>query len=296
MEFYDEGKTTDEVLAAVENVVYERRTKHNTNAEEKRATIAQLSKSLPADDATDPRAELDQVQAELDTLQAADAEFIAAANQAEIDALRDFDQRMDAEIQEVQKRLNELTRAKTEGRSQIRLNAESDRAKRMQETAQRRTDLQTRRAELQAQVEAVAKSANTREVVEQMRAEAETFEAKSKRCTELIKAVREFRAKAIAHMPIKGLEIREGALFVDGVPFKRVNTARKVQVAIQVARYGAGEIPVICVDGLECLEPDVFAGFVEFAAAIPDLQFFVTRVDEGPLRIETEQDFALAGD
>jgi DNA repair exonuclease SbcCD ATPase subunit len=303
MEYYDESRTTDEVLSAVENVVYARRTEHNTKAEEKRATIAQLSKSLPADDATDPRAELEQVQADLDTLQAADAEFITAANQAEMVALKESDEQFDAQIADIQERMRALqaelsdTQArKREARSQIQREAESARAKRMQEAADRRTELQTRRAELQAQVEAVAKSANTREVVEQMRAEAESYEAKSRRCSELIKAVREFRAKAIAHMPIKGLEIRDGSLFVDGVPFKRVNTARKVQVAIQVARYGAGEIPVICVDGLECLEPDVFAGFCEFAAAIPDLQFFVTRVDEGPLRIETEQDFALAGD
>lgn len=303
MDYYTPERTTDEVLAAVETVIYKRRTEHNAKIDEKRATIAQLSKSLPAEDVTDPRAELDKVQTELDGMQDSDARFAAAVYEAELAALKESDAKFESRIAEIQEQmlalqaeLTETQGRKREARTGIQREAESARAKRMQEEAARRTALQTRRAELQAQVAAVAKSANTREVVQQMAAEAETFDTKSKRCTELITAVREFRAKAVAHMPIKGVEIQDGTLLVDGVPFRRVNTARKVQIAIQVARYGAGEIPVICVDGLECLEPDVFAGFCEFAAAIPDLQFFVTRVDEGPLRIETEQDIALAGD
>lgn len=300
---YDERKTTDENLAEIEAKVYARRTEHNGGLKEKLATIEQLARSLPATDAPDPRAELERVQAKYDEAQAEDAKFISAANRAEMEALKESDSNFDARIAGVEEDLNSLQRAllelraqKRDARSTIAREAEAARAKRMQDNAQLRAEMQARRAELQAQADAAAKAANTAEVVERMRSEAEELDKKSKRCTELIEAIRGFRTRATESMPIKGVEIRDGGLFVDGVPFRRVNTARKVQVAIQVARYGAGEIPVICVDGLECLEPDVFAGFCEFAAVVPDLQFFVTRVDEGPLRIETEQDFALAGD
>lgn len=54
-----------------------------------------------------------------------------------------------------------------------------------------------------------------------------------------------------------------------------------------VARIIAGELKVVCMDGMEALSPENYDAFKE-AAKNTDLQFFVTRVGDGPLEISAE--------
>ena len=83
-----------------------------------------------------------------------------------------------------------------------------------------------------------------------------------------------------------GLEVKGGDIFRDGVQFDRLNTAQKVDIAIQVAALRAKGLGVVCVDGLECLDPETWEAF-KVAAVESGLQLFVTRVTDGPLTVET---------
>lgn len=291
MEHVKEGDSTDDTLQRVEKHIYERRTKHNTALEEKEATIKSLSKSLPA--SGEPEVVIDQTE-ELRKLEAEEQEFLRLVNQAELESLTESDQHWDAEIARINEQLMAAQNAKREARAKIRTDAETARSKRMLANEQRRTELAESVAKFQAARDAWSRAENTRAIIDQMKQEAVALRSKGEKCTSMIEYLRAERKKT-AELPIKGLEIRDGELYVDNLPFSVVNTARQVQIAIQVARHGAGTIPVICVDGLELMGDKMFAAFVKAAQQWPDLQFFVTRRTSGPLQVQDASDFALNG-
>ncbi|HSW40817.1 MAG TPA: hypothetical protein VLL97_15145, partial [Acidobacteriota bacterium] len=99
------------------------------------------------------------------------------------------------------------------------------------------------------------------------------------------------KANLLETLPIQGLEIKDGDIHVGGIPFDRVNTAERVRLAIEVAKLRAGTLPLVCVDGLECLDPETFEAF-KAEAMQSGLQFVVSRVTHGPLSIETAKEVA----
>ena len=89
-------------------------------------------------------------------------------------------------------------------------------------------------------------------------------------------------------LPIPGAEVRDGEIYVNDVPFDRINRAQQVQFALNLARLRAGELGLVLVDGLECLDAETYPAF-EAAAATTGLQFLVNRVTSGPLKVEVTQ-------
>ncbi len=84
------------------------------------------------------------------------------------------------------------------------------------------------------------------------------------------------------------MEIRGGEVYKGGIPFDRLNRAEQVKLAIRVAQLRAGELKLVCVDGLEVLDAQTFAAFAENAPRA-GLQFVVTRVAPGPLSVATAE-------
>jgi hypothetical protein len=91
------------------------------------------------------------------------------------------------------------------------------------------------------------------------------------------------------------LTIEEGGLFLNGVPFDRINEGQRMFVAIELARQTAGSCGLILVDGIERLDRPNQKAFTEYAKQAvtenPNLQFIVTAVDHdseehAPLRAE----------
>mgnify|MGYP001493802624 CR=1 FL=1 len=87
------------------------------------------------------------------------------------------------------------------------------------------------------------------------------------------------------------LEVRDGEIFRNDVPFDRLNTAQQVEVAVEVAKLRAADLGVICVDRIECLDSASLEAFRK-SALESGLQLFVTRVadhvDGEGFQIETD--------
>jgi 4-hydroxy-L-threonine phosphate dehydrogenase PdxA len=142
-------------------------------------------------------------------------------------------------------------------------------------------------ATLEAQAEEALRAKVVRERAERTAADADAAERRSEALTAALARVEALKTAAISKLPIEGLEIRDGALFLDGHPFARVNQARRVQVALMLAQLRAkrhGGLPLVCVDGLECLDEETFAAFCRHAPKV-GLQLVVARVGEGPLAV-----------
>lgn len=133
---------------------------------------------------------------------------------------------------------------------------------------------------------AAAQNVETRRLADRLAEEAEGLEAEAKGLSETIERLDVLKASLLEKLPIKGLEIRGGLVFVDGIPFERVNRARQIQVALKVAKLRAGKLGLIVVDNAEALDPETFKAF-EVAAAATGLQFVVGRVTDGDFNVRT---------
>lgn len=294
----------------------------NRTAKDKRVTAGQLRETLPPDGATAGAdlAELRAVRAELaEQLSVAEkdaaakrkttekdaatarekaVEAIKANAQAELDAIREDAQERIRAIE--RERDSALERVKERAREQAEAKAAEERAVCAEAERQEREVLESVRAMLggaiaeQDTIVALAEAAEkeharaekTREILAAAERDADKAEADSKALTEALERIDALKASLLEKLPIKGLEIREGAVFVDGLPFERVNSARQIEVAFQVAKLRAGKVGLIVADGLERFDEETYRTF-EAAAASAGLQFVVGRVGRGELAVRT---------
>jgi hypothetical protein len=92
------------------------------------------------------------------------------------------------------------------------------------------------------------------------------------------------RMLAKIHETVPGLEVENGKLILDGVAFERVNTARRIEVCLLVARLRAKELGLIVFDNLECLDAETMAEF-ERQALASGLQYLLGRVRDCDLTV-----------
>jgi hypothetical protein len=309
-------------LEAVRRALYDERTGVNRTAKDKRATAGQLRETLPPDGATAAAdlVELRANRAELaEQLSAAEkdaaakrktAEKTAAAAretaveaikgnaQAELDTIREDAAERIRTIE--RERDSALERVKERAREQAEAKATEERAACASAERQEREVLESVRAMLggalaeQDTIIALAEAAEkeharaekTREILADAERDADKAEADSKSLTEALERIDALKGSLLEKLPIKGLEIREGGVLVDGLPFERINRARQLEVAFQVAKLRAGKLGLIVCDGLESIDPEAFPEF-ERAPTVAGLQFVVGRVGSGGLAVRT---------
>jgi uncharacterized protein YukE len=268
--------------------IFEQRTGINRAAKEKRSTLEEVRRTLPeAPEGSEGFAgELQRLGAERlkveRELQEA-AERWSAEHQARLDELN---AEMNAELDKVK----ESYRGRREEVMQSR-------QKGLDDNRNHRADLigelDRQTEQVRARNDVYARAAQGREYCEQLENGAARLEADAQVMTDALAQIDAVKAGLLEKLPIPGLEVRGSQLFLDGITFDRVNEARKVDAAIQVAKLRAGGLGLVVVDGLECLDDKTFAAFVK-AAAASDLQFIVTRVTSGPLKVETFTERATA--
>lgn len=64
-----------------------------------------------------------------------------------------------------------------------------------------------------------------------------------------------------ARKPIDGLDYVNGVFTLDGTPLDHLSTSQAIRLGVAIARAGAGDLKVICVDGAEALDADSFEAF-----------------------------------
>lgn len=95
-----------------------------------------------------------------------------------------------------------------------------------------------------------------------------------------------FKIEILNNMPIKGLEVRDGDIYLDNVQFDRLNTQTQVDLAIDIALMRVGELQMMCVDGLELMDSKHFDMLLDKLEE-RGVQAFVTRVTDEKLEIVT---------
>jgi DNA repair exonuclease SbcCD ATPase subunit len=272
------------VIDDVRQQVYDGRTGTNRAVKEKSATIAQLRQALPPV----PQGQADGDEQEL------------RAKLAELDAwLLGEKQRIDTKLEGmradrdkgIQERMDKIAALQLEisGLREGYTTAEGKaNAQRQKNQEKYNADSQPVRMALDriaGDREAHGRRQQTLETIANLETELESLETQAASETEQLAAIDAYKLELLESLPITGAEVKDGELYIDGVPFDRVNTARQVEAAVELAQVRAGDLGVICVDRIEALDPEALEAF-RARATDSGLQMFVTRVTGDDFAIE----------
>lgn len=281
------------IIETVRKQVYDDRTGTNRAVKEKDATINQLRLAMPdapagvdgsedelraqVEAATTTRdGELQRIRAKLDG--------IKSGNQEKIDAIR---ARAQAEIDAIKAAAVAEVEAIQAAQADIEYKAGLQREKTIQKHTDTVVPLNQAIEAIKADRSAHAKREQALETIQQMEKQLEELAADAKAQTKALEDIDQYKSDLLASLPIPGVEVIDGEIFRNGVPFDRLNTAQQVDVAVEIAKLRAGDLGVCCVDGLELLDSGAFEEFRKRAIE-SGLQLFVSRVSDEDFAVKTD--------
>ena len=289
------------VLASLYDTLYMKRRDASRTAKEKKASIAELKKSLlPQEDEKDWPAEVKQLtQDGKDLVNEHKDKYQRAAKQysQETEKIRgDYVSRKNEIHNEYVKKLEALNKWKE---TEIAKNNE----KRNQEEQRLSAGLENVRLELekvylpqidektaataraQEKANESIRAHHTRDVINGFEKEVKKLDADVQLYSKGLLGIDAVKQQIMQDLPIKGLEVKDGEIYRDGVPFDRLNTMQQIEIAVEVVKLRTKELPLICVDGLERMDAAHIKTFEETIRAA-GLQAIVTKVAaEGPLTV-----------
>lgn len=272
------------VIDQVRSQVYSDRTGTNRAVTEKEGTIRQLRQAIPPaqtehqnDDEASLQTKLDEADEALSVEKARiDTKLgtLRTANANDIIAIRE-------QITLLQGQITGLQQSLVDTESKANIQRHKAATKHAEETNPIKMQLQA----IRDNREAYARRQQTLETIGLYETELESLRIESETQTAALDKIDAYKLELLNSLPIPGLEVRGGELFFDNVPFDRLNTAKQVTVAVEIAKIRAGELGVICVDRIEALDPQTLAEFQQ-QALDSELQLFVTQVADGDMTIE----------
>lgn len=274
-----------DAIDSVRKALYDERTGVNRAAKEKAGTAKQLSDSLPDDTVLQAGEDEQALRTDLNDLEAARVDALAKVD-VKLEEIQSAHEAAVAEVREQIAALEAKIAEANEGFRQAKLKAGEKKGEINSRAAVKRAELQGKLDVINAGREQRAKAAQARETVVVMTREASELEQQADRLTGAIERLDEYKASLLENLPIPGLEVRGGDIFYNGIAFERLNSAEQVKVAVELAKIRAGKLGIVCVDGIERLDPDAFAAFRE-AAIASGVQMVVTRVGDTPFTVES---------
>lgn len=117
------------------------------------------------------------------------------------------------------------------------------------------------------------------EFVEKKGVEIKMLEKNAKEQGDKIRDLDKLKGELMENLPVKDLKVYDGDIYIEDIPFDTLNEAAKIRFCLMIAGLRKTKLPLVCVDGLEALDEEVFKIFKEEAEKT-DMQFFVTRVSD----------------
>lgn len=293
------------VLAAIDKDLRVQRQNINRAAKEKRSTITQMKETLPADapggvswkdEKLRLAGERDAKAAERDELIRKSAiirdESTSKVREECLKSESEFRQTIAAQIEELKKQeADAIAEVRTRSHQLVDGFAQAHSVfvdEINSNTEPILTKLSTELGAAESNASQQLKAEGVRETIKTMSADADKMESRSDQFSVLIVAVEVKKEELLKHLPIAGIEVKDGDIWVDGVAFPGVNTGKRIGVLFEVAKMKCSHLPVpaICLDGYEALDS---ASQAEFERKVVDsgLWAFVTEVTDGEFAVET---------
>lgn len=282
-----------ETLEAVRQWLYDLRREENVKARDRKATAQQLKDSLVDGDGSEFRAEMERLQVKAAEVQANINNYQERIEQLLKEAIAEITATAGVAIADIEKQIAALEAQKRsiiKDRDDDIAASKLDASKPQKSVIAWQEELSTLRTEYKVAQEKFAqfeRSAGVRQQYEKSAADAKQAEARAKDLDSALKKLDAMKSEILGSLPIKDVEIRGKEIYYRGFPLSTQNEATKVILALKVAALRVeGKVPLICVDGAECLDSATYEAMQEFAER-EGLQLIVTRVtDDEELRVE----------
>jgi len=298
------------VLSELDKAIYDERTGQNRIVKEKDATVKQLTDTLPPDPgeaqdfqalqkeydaAVNDRAKHEYAESESARLQTAELEMecrttkggIISARNLQIETLRKaFDARCAETRANAETEIATSDTIRSANISKIAKSRDSKLALIAAESGPQIKRLTEALATAKAQIETHAAAQKTREFITTQKAEADRAKLASDKLTEAIEKLETLKNKLAADIPIKGMQIKDGQIYIDGVVWKRVNDARKLEIAADYSILKAGAAKFLVADNLERLDPENYPRFLKILES-KGMQVIGAKVSGGELVVAT---------
>ncbi len=318
------GRHAIRILDDVRESIFKERAGVNATAKDKQSTADELLRTVP--EAPDVAPDVATARADRDSM-IRDSEAVRAAAEGEVQRLQLGVQAI-SETAEHRKHLNERDNIKIEINKLETMLAENKRAlaerllrveeagaklqealsekkKAIRWSVERERDDRIANndkvvaiidADLRLAEEArrrIDKDAAVRKIAFDARDAAEALAQRSRSLTGQIGAVESIRRNLLSNVPITGVDVRDGELWVDdgvhgSVTFNRLNLAQRIRLSLEVARLRAAEVPFVAFDDAEHLDAEHLAEF-EKAAVELGVQLVYATVSNSNFAVEVTQ-------
>ena len=141
-------------------------------------------------------------------------------------------------------------------------------------------------SELQKGLSEVGIVEKTAERVTEYKLDIRKLSRRSKTFDKQLVSLEKYKAELCSDLPIEGLELEDGKLQMNGIPFATLNTAARVDLVIELAKLGAGKLGLVVLDNSEMLDSGTYKEFLKKARKT-DLQFICARVTDNDLEVKS---------
>lgn len=259
-----------EFLEFIRETLFTTRRDLNRDSKEKTGTLNQLQESLiPID------CEPEELQSKINDIEMKQS----ARQEMKTNILIDLSKELEQKTEELRKEFEEKKNS---------LNAEyaskkEDILKKFEETYNPATEQLIMLREQLKNVGGVMKS---KELIKQFTEEIQRLDKDTNQLTEALNKLEQLKLAKLQNIPIQGLEIKDGSIYVNDISFDRLNTASKINIAVEVAKMKAGKLGIICLDGLENFDDNTYNLFKE-AMQGTNLQAIITRVSNEEFTVKS---------
>lgn len=134
---------------------------------------------------------------------------------------------------------------------------------------------------LESQENLLKQQEQTRKYIDDLEKKIQTNNAESLRLSTAIDKLDRYKASLVSEINIAGhtVNISDGKLLIDDIPYEKLNTAAKVSIAMAIAEANMGEARLAVIDGAECLDSDSLSAIAKEAEE-RDIQLIMFRVSE----------------
>ncbi len=233
-----------------------------------------LQKAIPpAEDGETARARLVEVESAL--------AFLARDEKAEtLTVTEEYNARERALREEFNRAYQALTEEKHRRTGEIAL-----------KYAERGDPLKTKKTELRQRIQQADEAAGARKQIEIMRERYRKHADQYDQFSTCLDLLRSAKGRKLENLPIEGLTFDDGEVYVDGVRWQDVNTARRIESAIQHADLRRGKLNLIIDDDAEHLSEETQRMLLDGLTAA-GYQVILAEIRSGsPLEIVTVPSF-----
>lgn len=291
-----------DAIKSVEDLVFKERTLVNrdvktqsAHAQQLRAAVEPEAEKTSLDDGLSVTAQLEKV---IEAQSAETAKVLESANLASQQTITIFKGYLDGVDEEASRQIKQIEQ-QARATKETFFESRDAQLKTLQEAhekqreeiigryAAEREALKAKHERVQASLLRQANASQTKEAAAKAESQAAASKAKSVTMTEALAEIDKIRAALLEKLPIHGLKVEGGQIYLRGVPLQEVNTGQQGKFWIGIAARRAVEkgLGVVIIDDAEHFDDINFPVILENCKA-SGLQFFIGRVAPHPFKIE----------